>query len=94
MIELNKDEILKKYYREIKLTKIRIIEMSVRLSKEEKENLIYSLNPRNKAEIEIKENYMGFLTQRILEGNSTEKAKKLTEICINEAIRLAKEELL
>lgn len=57
-----------KYYREIKLTKIRIIERSNKLTLDDINNLSYQIEPRNKAEDEIKENYMGFVGQRLLEG--------------------------
>ena len=44
-----------KYYREIYLTKIRIIERCIKLSDEEKASLEYRIEPRNKAEDEIKD---------------------------------------
>ncbi len=83
-----------KYYREIKLTKIRIIERSNKLTLDDINNLSYQISPRNKAEDEIKENYMGFVGQRLLEGYSQKKSLLMARICIDEAINLAKIELL
>ncbi len=83
-----------KYYREIKLTKVRIIEKTVKLTDEEVNQLEYRLDPRNRAEDEIKENYMGFIGQRLLEGYNQDKALEMARICVDEAIILAKEEVL
>ena len=51
-----KEKVKNKYYREIYLTKIRIIERAPKLSQEEIKNLEYRSSPRNKGEDEIKEN--------------------------------------
>ncbi len=90
--ELNR--IKNKYYREIRLTKIRIIERSNKLTLDDINNLSYQIDPRNKAEDEIKENYMGFVGQRLLEGYSQKESLSMARICIDEAIDLAKSELL
>ena len=83
-----------KYYREIYLTKIRIIERCIKLTIEQKENLEYRIDPRNKAEDEIKENYMGFVGQRLLEGFTQDEALKMARICVDEAIIQAQQEML
>lgn len=88
------EAIKKKFYREIKLTKIRIVEKSQKLSIDDINSLSYTLNPHNRAEEEIKENYMGFITQRVLEGYNIELAKKMAKICVDEAIDMAKNELI
>ena len=87
-------KIKSKYYREIYLTKIRIIERAPKLSLEEIKNLEYRSDPRNKGEDEIKENYMGFVGQRLLEGYTQPVALTMARICVDEAIVQAKEELL
>ena len=89
-----KEKVKNKYYREIYLTKIRIIERAPKLSQEEIENLEYRSSPRNNGEDEIKENYMGFVGQRLLEGYSQPEALKMAQICVDEAIIQAKEELI
>ena len=86
MNKIDHEAIKNKYFREIRLTKIRIIEKSSKLNKEEITQLKYLLEPRNKAEEEIKENYMGFITQRVLEGHTRNYAIILADICINQAI--------
>jgi hypothetical protein len=82
-----------KYYREIYLTKIRIIEKCIKLNDEQKENLEYRIEPRNKAEDEIKENYMGFIGQRLLEGYTQDQSLKMARICVDEAIIQAQKEM-
>lgn len=86
-------QIKNKYYREIYLTKIRIIERCIKLSDEEKASLEYRIEPRNKAEDEIKENYMGFIGQRLLEGFTQTQALKMAKICVDEAIVQAQNEM-
>lgn len=86
-------QIKNKYYREIYLTKIRIIERCIKLNDEEKASLEYRIEPRNKAEDEIKENYMGFVGQRLLEGFTQTQALKMAKICVDEAIIQAQNEM-
>ena len=86
-------QIKNKYYREIYLTKIRIIERCIKLNDEEKASLEYRIEPRNKAENEIKENYMGFVGQRLLEGFTQTQALKMAKICVDEAIVQAQNEM-
>ena len=86
-------QIKNKYYREIYLTKIRIIERCIKLNDEEKASLEYRIEPRNKAEDEIKENYMGFVGQRLLEGFTQTQALKMAKICVDEAIVQAQNEM-
>ena len=45
-------------------------------------------------EDEIKENYMGFVGQRLLEGYTQPEALKMAQICVDEAIVQAKKELV
>jgi hypothetical protein len=91
---MDNQQIKNKYYREIYLTKIRIIERCIKLTDEEKENLEYRIEPRNKAEDEIKENYMGFVGQRLLEGYTQDQSLKMARICVDEAIIQAQQEML
>lgn len=91
---MDNEQIKSKYYREIYLTKLRIIEKCIKLSTEQKESLEYRLEPRNKAEDEIKENYMGFVTQRTLEGYPMTQAMKMARVCVDEAIIQAQNEML
>ena len=86
-------QIKNKYYREIYLTKIRIIERCIKLSDEENASLEYRIEPRSKAENEIKENYMGFVGQRLLEGFTQTQALKMAKICVDEAIVQAQNEM-
>lgn len=90
---MDEKQIKNKYYREIYLTKIRIIERCIKLSDEEKLILEYRIEPRNKAEDEIKENYMGFVGQRLLEGFTQTQALKMAKICVDEAIIQAQNEM-
>lgn len=90
---MDNQKIKDKYYREIYLTKIRIIERCIKLTDEEKENLEYRIEPRNKAEVEIKENYMGFVGQRLLEGYTQDQALKMARVCVDEAIIQSQQEM-
>ena len=89
-----KEKVKNKYYREIYLTKIRIIERAPKLSQEEIKNLEYRSSPRNKGEDEIKENYMGFVGQRLLEGYTQPEALKMAQICVNKTKVKEKKELV
>lgn len=92
---IEKEElIIKKYYREIYHTKVRVLERLPKLTHEEIINLEYRSEPRNKAEYEIKENFMGFIGQRILEKYPRKDALEMAKICINEAINQVKQEYL
>ena len=76
------------------MVKLQIKERCVRLTEEEIQNIEYRQDPRNRAEEDVKENYMGFISQRLLEGFSRSEAMDMSLIHVNEAIKQAKEEVL
>ena len=89
---MNRDEVLKKYEKEIYMAKLQIKERFVRLSKEEIEAIEYRQDPRNRAEQDVKDNYMSFISQRLLEGFSKDEAISMALIVVNDAIDQAKKE--
>ena len=70
-----------KYYREIELTVKRMYEFNKRLSLEELMETKYSLDPRNKVEMALKEDVMAAIRQRNLEGFRPEEARAIALIC-------------
>jgi hypothetical protein len=85
------DKIEKKYYREIELTVKRMYEFNKRLSFDELMDTQYSLNPRNKVEMALKEDIMASIRQRNLEGFRPEEARAIALICGNKSLALFKE---
>ena len=83
-----------KYYREIELTFKRMYEFNKRLSLEELMDTTYSLNPRNKVELALKEDVMAAIRQRNLEGCRPEEARAIALICGNKAVEIFKERIL
>lgn len=90
---MEKELILKKYYREINLTKMRMQFYCPRLSNEEISHLEYRINPRNRVEEALKEDIIAFIRQLNLEGKSLVEAKEIALTCGEEAIRVLKKEL-
>ena len=90
----NRDYELKieeKYYREIELTVKRMYEFNKRLSIEELLDTKYTLEPRNKVEMALKEDVMAAIRQRNLEGFRPEEARAIALICGNKSLTLFKE---
>ena len=83
-----------KYYREIELTVKRMYEFNKRLSLEELMDTKYSLEPRNKVEMALKEDVMAAIRQRNLEGYRPEEARAIALICGNKSIAIFKERIL
>lgn len=83
-----------KYYREIELTVKRMYEFTRRLSLEEIMDAKYTLEPRNKVELALKEDVMAYIRQRNLEGFRPEIAKKMALICGEKSLKLLKEKVL
>lgn len=93
----NRDYELKieeKYYREIELTVKRMYEFTRRLSLEEIMDAKYTLEPRNKVELALKEDVMAYIRQRNLEGFRPEVAKKMALTCGEKSLALLKEKVL
>ena len=80
-----------KYYREIELTVKRMYEFNKRLSLEELLDTKYTLEPRNKVEMALKEDVMAAIRQRNLEGFRPEEARAIALICGNKSLALFKE---
>lgn len=87
-------KIQEKYYREIELTVKRMYEFTRRLSLEEILDAKYTLEPRNKVELALKEDIMAYIRQRNLEGYSPDIAKKMALICGEKALNILKEKIL
>ena len=87
------EKVEKKYYREIQLTLIRMYEFNKRLSYEELMDTQYTLNPRNKVEIALKEDVMASIRQRNLEGFRPEEARAIALKCGNKSLELFKERI-
>jgi hypothetical protein len=90
---MEKEHILKKYYREINLTKMRMKFYSSRLTNEEISSLEYRIDPRNKVEQALKEDIIAFIRQLNLEGKNLLEAKEIALMCGNEALNKLKNEL-
>ena len=54
----------------------------------------YTLEPRNKVELALKEDVMAYIRQRNLEGFRPEVAKKMALICCEKSLTLLKEKVL
>ena len=80
-----------KYHREIELTVKRMYEFNKRLSLEELLDTKYTLEPRNKVEMALKEDVMAAIRQRNLEGFRPEEARAIALICGNKSLALFKE---
>ncbi len=87
-------KIEEKYYREIELTVKRMYEFNKRLSLEELLDTKYTLEPRNKVEMALKEDVMAAIRQRNLEGYRPEEARAIALICGNKSLTLFKEIIL
>ena len=79
-----------KYYREIELTVKRMYEFNKRLSLEELIDTKYSLEPRNKVQMALKEDVMAAIRQRNLEGFRPEEARAIALICGNKSLEMFK----
>ena len=79
-----------KYYREIELTVKRMYEFTHRLSLEEVMDAKYTLEPRNKVELALKEDVMAAIRQRNLEGFRPEEARAIALICGNKSLEMFK----
>ena len=89
---MNREEVLKKYYREIYMAKLQIIERFVRMNEEEIKQITLLDKPRNRCEEVIKDNYMSFISQRLLEGYSKTESCQMAKDVVDEAIKEALDE--
>ena len=80
-----------KYYREIELTVKRMYEFTHRLSLEEVMDAKYTLEPRNKVELALKEDVMAYIRQRFLEGYRSEVARSMALVCAEKSLSMLKE---
>lgn len=80
-----------KYYREIELTVKRMYEFTHRLSLEEVMDAKYTLEPRNKVELALKEDVMAYIRQRFLEGYRPEVARSMALVCAEKSLSMLKE---
>ena len=79
-----------KYNREIELTVKRMYEFNKRLSLEELLDTKYTLEPRNKVEMALKEDVMAAIRQRNLEGFRPEEARAIALICGTKSLEIFK----
>ena len=79
-----------KYYREIELTVKRMYEFNKRLSLEELMDTKYTLEPKNKVEMALKEDVMAAIRQRNLEGFRPEEARAIALICGYKSLEMFK----